>query len=82
VVEPIIWGTIGAILLLGAYFLELFEHIPPENKWFLIANIAASSFLFYYSWLLSNAVFMIINGVWVLGTVYEMWKVSKRPKRR
>jgi hypothetical protein len=77
VVEPIIFGTIGAILLLSAYFLELFEHIPPENKWFLLANIAASSFLFYYSYLLDNTVFMIINGVWVLGTIYEMWKIRK-----
>lgn len=77
VVAPIVWGAIGGAILLIAYLAELFERIPPENRWFLTANIVASLFLLYYSWLLDSIVFMVINAVWVLGSLYELWKLRK-----
>jgi hypothetical protein len=81
-VAPIIWGGIGAAIILIAYLTELFEHISPENRYFLLANIIGSAILVYYSWLLDSMVFIILNAVWTLGSLYELWKLGKgRPKR-
>ncbi len=73
-VSPTIFGAMGGAIILIAYLAELFEHVPPENKWFLAANIVGSAFLFYYAWLLDSIVFMTTNGVWILGSAYELWK--------
>ncbi len=74
----LVYGAIGGVIILIAYLLELFEHVSPENKWFLLANIMGSGFLFYYAWLLDNIVFMITNAVWVLGSAYELLRLRKR----
>lgn len=76
-VSPTVFGAIGGAIILIAYLLELFEHISPENKWFLLANIVGSAFLFSYAWLLDSVVFMVTNGVWVLGSAYELWRTRK-----
>jgi hypothetical protein len=75
--NPIVFGAIGGAIILIAYLAELFEHIPPENKHFLWANVIGSAFLFYYAFLLQNIVFMTTNGIWVLGSLYELWKLRK-----
>ncbi len=74
-VASIIFGAIGGAIILAAYLLELFKHIPPENKWFLLANVIGSAFLFTYALMLENIVFMITNGVWALGSLYELWSL-------
>lgn len=75
--NPVVYGAIGGAIILIAYLTELFEHISPENKWFLTANIVGSVFLFYYAYLLDSIVFMITNAVWVLGSAYELWVCRK-----
>ncbi len=75
--EPVVYGAIGGAIILVAYLTELFEHISPENKWFLLANIVGSGFLLYYAWLLDSIVFMVTNTVWVLGSAYELWRCGK-----
>jgi len=67
-------GAVGASIILVAYLLELFEHVSSENKLFLIANIIGSVALVYYAWLLESSIFMIINVVWALGSLYELVK--------
>ena len=76
-VNPVVYGAIGGAIILIAYLAELFEHIPPENKWFLWANVIGSAFLFYYAWLLHNIVFMTTNGIWALGSLYELCKLKR-----
>ena len=75
-VAPVIIGSIGAAIIVTAYLLELFEHIDPENKWFLLANVIGSAFLLGYAWLLDSIVFMITNTAWLLGSAYELWKTQ------
>lgn len=72
--NPLFFGIIGGTMVLVAYLAELFEHVSPENKWFLLANLAGSIFLFAYAFMLNSIVFMITNSVWALGSAYELWK--------
>lgn len=76
-INPVIYGGIGGAIILIAYLTELFEHVSPENKWFLAANVVGSAFLFYYAYLLDSIVFMITNAVWALGSAYELWVCRK-----
>jgi hypothetical protein len=76
-VVAVVWGAVGAAIILIAYLLELFEHVPPENFWFLLANIVGSGFLLYYAWLLDSIIFMITNTVWMLGSAYELWRTRR-----
>ena len=73
-IEPLIFGAIGGAIILIAYLLELFRHIDPYNKTFLAANIIGSALLTYYAYLLNSMPFMILNGVWALGSIYELIK--------
>jgi len=75
--NPVVYGAVGGAIILIAYLSELFEHVSPENKWFLWANVVGSVFLFYYAWLLRGHVFMITNAVWALGSLYELWRCRK-----
>jgi hypothetical protein len=76
-INAIVYGAIGGAIILIAYLAELFGHIPPENKYFLWANVIGSAFLFYYAFLLQNIVFMTTNCIWVLGSLYELWELRK-----
>ena len=73
--DALVVGAFGAGIVLVAFLLELFEHVSPENQWFLFANAVGSAFLLWYAWLLNNVVFMTINAVWLLGSLYEWWRV-------
>jgi hypothetical protein len=75
--EPLIIGAIGGAIILLAYLLELFRHIDPYNKTFLTANIVGSALLVYYAYLLDSMPFLILNAVWVLGSIYELIKHGK-----
>lgn len=70
--EPLIYGTVGGVIILVAYLAELFGHISAENKLFLSANLAGSILLFVYAWMLKSPVFMILNAAWALGSIYEL----------
>lgn len=76
-IEPLFFGAIGGAIILIAYLLELFKHIDPYNKYFLAANIIGSALLTYYAYLLSSIPFIILNAVWVIGSVYELVKHGK-----
>lgn len=67
------YGAVGAAIILIAYLLEVFEHVSAENRWFLLANVVGSAFLFYYAYLFGSVVFMLTNGIWVLGSLYKLW---------
>jgi uncharacterized membrane protein YGL010W len=76
-VEPIVFGGTGTAIILVAYLAELFGHVYYENKWFLTANVVGSALLAYYSLLLDNAIFLTLNCVWALGSLYELWRMRK-----
>jgi lipid-A-disaccharide synthase-like uncharacterized protein len=81
-IPSVVYGAAGGFIVLAAYLAELFEHIEPENKWFLLANLIGSALLFIYAWLLGSSVFMVTNTVWALGSAYELWKTTQHQIKR
>jgi hypothetical protein len=73
-INPLIFGIFGAAAVLVAYLAELFGRVTPENRLFMLANLIGSIFLFIYALMLGSIVFMVMNSVWALGSLYELVK--------
>ncbi len=76
-IEPIIFGIIGASSILLSFFLDLFDIIEEASKLNLCLNIFGSLFLFYYAYLENVIPFMVLNTTWAIVSVIKLIKVYK-----
>lgn len=81
-VATVVYGASGAAIVLVAYLLVLFEKVLPENPYYITANIIGSGLLAWYSILLESIPFLILNLAWVLGSAYDLCRVSVKKKQR
>ncbi|MEO8406460.1 MAG: hypothetical protein ABI480_17750 [Chitinophagaceae bacterium] len=71
-------GSSGVGLILLAYFANIFSLIPQNGKLFYAANIVGSTLACYASFLISYWPFVIMEGVWALGSLAGLIKVYKK----
>jgi len=71
-------GSIGVILLLIAFFLNLFNYISRESKTYLLLNIGGAGLSCYASVLIHYTPFVILEAVWCLVAIAATVKVFKK----
>lgn len=70
-------GTLGLLLLLGAFVYNLAGKMSSESRTYLLLNIIGCMFLTYYAVALHSIPFMILEGVWGLSSLVKLiilWK--------
>ena len=72
-----ILGTIGVGLILLAYFLNTSKLLPKDGKMFYVLNIIGAALACYASWLINYPPFVILEGAWVLVSLYGLMKAMK-----
>jgi hypothetical protein len=59
-------GSFGVILLLIAFFLNVFKFISQENKIYILLNVFGAAISCYASFLIHFFPFVILEATWCL----------------
>ncbi len=70
-------GTIGVGLILMAYFLNTARLLPKDEKLFYVLNILGAALACYASFLINYMPFVILEGTWVLVSIYGLMKAMR-----
>lgn len=70
-------GTLGVGLILLAYFLNITKLIQHDDKLYFVMNIIGAALACYASLLISYWPFVILEGTWVLVSLYGLMKNMK-----
>jgi len=70
-VEPIIIGLVGVILMLTGFFLNLFKWIKVDSKTYIVLNIFGPGLATYYAFLVNVIPFVIFEGIWTIVSIYQ-----------
>lgn len=76
-IEPLYIGLIGMFLLLVSFILNLFRNFSPNSKIYLLLNVLGAGFLSYYSYISNAFIFLILNTLWTLISLYKLIKAIK-----
>lgn len=70
-------GTLGVGLILLAYFLNTTKLIKHDDKMYFVMNIIGAALACYASLLINYWPFVILEGTWVLVSLYGLMKNMK-----
>ena len=70
-------GSIGVALILFAYFLNTERLIQVNGKLFFVMNIIGAALACYASYLINYWPFVILEGTWVLVSIYGLMRAMK-----
>ncbi|HHV23946.1 MAG: hypothetical protein PHG79_06190 [Methanosarcina sp.] len=74
----VIVGSTGVLLLLLAFFLNLFEILKQDTKTYTILNVAGAGLSCYASVLIDYMPFVILEGTWALVAFVGLIRLLKR----
>ena len=70
-------GSVGVALILFAYFLNTERLIQVNGKLFFVMNIIGAALACYASYLITYWPFVILEGTWVLVSIYGLMRAMK-----
>jgi hypothetical protein len=70
-------GTLGVGLILLAYFLETAGLLENNGRAFYVMNIIGAALACYASLLINYLPFVILEGTWVLVSIYGLMKAMR-----
>jgi len=65
-------GAIGVILLLLAFFLNLFRYVTQESRVYVLLNVLGAGLSCYASILIRYTPFIILEAVWCLVALFAL----------
>lgn len=71
-------GTAGVSLLLLAFLLILSKKIQVENVGYTLLNMVGAALCGVSAYLISFYPFVVLEGVWVLVSLYALFKIVPR----
>ena len=70
-------ASIGVIILLIAFLLNLYQKLPAENKLYSLLNLIGAGICCFASWMVSFYPFVILEGVWAFVAFVSLFKVPR-----
>ena len=74
----LIIGTIGMILLLSAFALNLLKKVTEHSYSYILLNIFGAGLSIFYAYTLNAVPFIILEIVWASFAIYKLVVVAKR----
>jgi len=71
-------GTVGVSLLLLAFLLILFKKIQVESVSYTLLNMVGAALCGVSAYLISFYPFVVLEGVWVVVSLYALFKIVPR----
>jgi hypothetical protein len=70
-------ASIGVIILLIGFMLNLFKKISPESKTYALMNFVGAGMCGYSSYLISFWPFVILESIWAFVALISLFKVPR-----
>jgi hypothetical protein len=70
-------ASIGVIILLIAFLLNLYKTLPAESKTYSLMNFIGAGICCFASWMVSFYPFVILEGVWAFVALVSLFKVPR-----
>jgi hypothetical protein len=74
---PDILASIGVIILLIAFVLNLYKRLKQESKLYGLLNLIGASICCLSSWLISFYPFVVLEAVWALVALLSLFNVPR-----
>ncbi|MBS1596804.1 MAG: hypothetical protein JST75_01160 [Bacteroidetes bacterium] len=71
-------GSLGVILLLLAFFLNLFNYTSQQNLLYILLNVIGAALSCYASFLINFLPFVILEATWCLVALVGLFKTLGR----
>ncbi|MDF2432327.1 MAG: hypothetical protein JWP44_1958 [Mucilaginibacter sp.] len=72
-----ILASIGVIILLIAFLLNLYKKLPAQSKVYSLFNFIGASICCYSSYLIQFYPFIILEGVWAFVALLSLFNVPR-----
>ncbi len=69
-----ILGSIGVLLLLIAFLLNIRHLLNTESRWYIILNITGAALCGYSAYLIQFYPFVVLETVWVIAALSSLFK--------
>jgi hypothetical protein len=70
-------ASIGVIILLIAFFLNLNKRLSAESKAYILMNLIGAGICCYASWMVKFYPFVVLEGIWAFVALISLLKVSR-----
>ena len=70
-------ASIGVIILLIAFLLNLYKKLPAENKTYSLLNLIGAGICCFASWMVNFYPFVILEGAWAFVALVSLFKVPR-----
>jgi hypothetical protein len=70
-------ASIGVIILLIAFFLNLNKKLSTEHKAYILMNFIGAGICGYASWMVKFYPFVILEGIWAFVALISLFKVPR-----
>jgi hypothetical protein len=70
-------ASIGVIILLIAFLLNLYKKLPAESRTYSMMNFIGAGICCFASWMVSFYPFVILEGVWAFVALVSLFKVPR-----
>ena len=69
-----ITGSLGVVLLLIAFFLNLFKYIKEDSNAYILLNISGAALSGYASFLINYIPFVLLESIWCIVALFALFK--------
>jgi len=70
-------ASIGVIILLIAFLLNLYKRIAPESKAYTLLNFIGAATCGYASYTINFYPFVVLEGIWAAFALFSFFKVPR-----
>jgi hypothetical protein len=70
-------ASIGVIILLIAFLLNLYKKLPSDSKLYSLLNLTGAGICCFASWMVRFYPFVILEGVWGFVALVSLFKVPR-----
>lgn len=75
-------GFVGAVLLLGAFYLITVGRWSSKTQWYQLSNAAAGALLAYYTWEKAAYFAAAINLIWVVVAAAGLVRIRRKNTKK
>jgi hypothetical protein len=77
-----ITASIGVIILLIAFLLNLYKKISPESKAYTLLNFVGAATCGIASYMIGFYPFVVLEGIWAAFALFSFFKVPRGTSER
>jgi hypothetical protein len=70
-------ASIGVIILLIAFLLNLYKKLPAESKTYSLLNFVGAGTCCFASWLINFYPFIVLEAIWAFVALISLFKVPR-----